>query len=147
MKYLKIVFAIVILFSALQAKSQSNYSSALSGFENEYQNCLDKGDNMLGCSQQYYQQLDGLLQSVLKDLKTSMKVSQRTTFRNEQTAWTQKKEAYFRQLPKSVKEDNEDLSGADLQMVILDKKSEFLIERINELIGMGGDIGDSGDGN
>jgi uncharacterized protein YecT (DUF1311 family) len=138
MKYFKILLAVSILFSAYQAKCQANYAVTLGSLENNYQKCLDEGDNMYGCSQQYYQQLDGLLQTVLKDLKANMKVSQRTTFRNEQTAWAQKKEAYFKQLPKSVKEENEDLSGADLQMVIMDKKSEFLIERINELIGMVG---------
>lgn len=138
MKYLKIAFAAAILFSTYQAKCQSNYSGALSSFESNYQKCLDEGDNMLGCSQQYYQQLDGLLQSVLKDMRASLKVSQRTAFRNEQTAWNKKKETYFRELPKSVKADNEDVKGADLQMMIIDKKSEFLIERINELAGMSG---------
>ena len=142
MKYFKIVFTAAILFGAPQARSQSNYSASMSTFESNFQKCQDESDNLLGCSQQYYQQLDGLLQAVLKDLKTNMKVAQRTTFRNEQTAWNQKKEAYFRQLPKSVKEDNEDLSGAELQIAVLDKKSEFLIERINELVGMAGDAGE-----
>jgi len=139
MKYFRIVFAAAVMLVAHQARSQNNYAATMSTLESNYQKCQEEGDNMLGCSQQYYQQLDALLQSVLKDLRTSLKVSQRTTFRNEQTTWTQKKEAYFRQLPKSVKEDNEDMSGADLQTAVLDKKSEFLIERINELIGMAGD--------
>lgn len=147
MKYFKIIFTVAILFGAYQARCQNNYSATMSTLESNYQKCQEDGDNTIGCSQQYYQQLDALLQSILKDLKTSLKVSQRTTFRNEQTAWAQKKDAYFRQLPKTVKADNEDLTGADLQAAVLDKKSEFLIERINELIGMGGDIGDTGEGN
>lgn len=142
MKYFKIIFAAAILFGAQQARSQSNYAASISSFESNFQKCQEDSDNLLGCSQQYYQQLDALLQTVLKDLRTSLKVSQRTTFRNEQTDWAKKKEAYFRQLPKSVKDENEDLSGADLQIAVLDKKSEFLIERINELSGMVVDDGE-----
>lgn len=135
MRYWRIVSVVAVLLLAFQARSQSNYPDALSKLEQEYQQCQSKSNNLLGCSQQYYQQLEGLLQAVQKDAGASLKANQKAAFKSAQSAWNQKKTTYFRELPASIKADNEDLAGPELQAAIIDKKAEFLVERINELMG------------
>ncbi|WP_310558579.1 hypothetical protein [Flavobacterium sp.] len=57
-----------LLFIGIQMQAQ-NCIPTIDALEKKNQECLDKGVNMLNCSQNYYIQMDSLLNVVYKRIK------------------------------------------------------------------------------
>ena len=63
---MKIAINYITLFLPLISVSQNKKD--IEAYENKYQECLDKGINMLGCTQLFYKQSDSLLNVVYKKI-------------------------------------------------------------------------------
>jgi uncharacterized protein YecT (DUF1311 family) len=122
---------VILLVLASGYKSFSQTSQTIDALDKSYQACLDSGINMLGCSQTYYQQIDNMLNVVYKKLRGSYDSSQQATLKSEQLKWLSDRNKYF----KKVDSEPEDgLTGQDKIMAELDKKAEFVKDRVLTLI-------------
>ena len=100
--------------------------------ETSYQACLDKGVNMLNCSKMYYQQLDSILNLVYKKLRKKMTPSQSSKLKAVQLKWLESRDKYFENIVLDPEEQA--LGKEDKEMIIIDKKSDYIKERVIELI-------------
>lgn len=98
--------------------------------ENNYQTCLDNGINMLGCSNDYYKKIDSLLNDVYKKARVNMSSSDKEKLKAEQLNWLKKRDQYFKKAYTDAKNEADGLSDEDLEMVYVDKKSEFVKNRV-----------------
>jgi len=107
--------------------------SAIEEIKTQYQNCLDNGNFMLGCSYEYYNKADSLLDMVCHKIEVGLKKDQREQFRKEQTKWLKKRNAYFKKIRKrNLVIDH--LATDDQKMMVADEQAEFIFERVEELI-------------
>jgi uncharacterized protein YecT (DUF1311 family) len=102
--------------------------------EVNYQNCLDNGIDMLGCSNDYYKQMDNLLNEVYKKAKLKMSSSEIEKLKTEQLNWLKKRDLYFKKAYIEAKDEADGLGSDDLQMVFVDKKTEYVKDRVVFLI-------------
>lgn len=133
-KLKKILISITICVFSLTISAQTN--TTLQTLQNQYQACLDRGQNMLGCSKTFYLQMDSLLNIYYKKLRSSCDSSQKENLQDEQLEWLGKRDKYFnqnhQQTKKEAKKDGYD-GGQDEQMIIIDKNAMFVKERVFEL--------------
>jgi uncharacterized protein YecT (DUF1311 family) len=130
----KIKSAIVTLsiLSGYCCFAQTNPTTrGISKLDSAYQICLDKGENMPGCSERYYSQMDSMLNVVYNLLRIRSDTAGRKHLKAEQKEWLSNRDEYFNSLP-----DNEkDLQGEDKEMDIADKKAGYVRKRVLELLG------------
>ena len=115
----------------------SSFSQSIKKIEKlsvNYQNCLDNGINMLGCSNNYYIEIDNLLNEVYKKIKLKMSSLEKEKLKKEQINWLIKRDLYFKKAYSEAKVEAEGLSNNDLQMIYIDKKAEYVKSRIITLI-------------
>jgi uncharacterized protein YecT (DUF1311 family) len=133
MKLLK--FALILsAFTLITSKAQAQTQTQLNFLNNKYQACLDKGTNMLRCSNLYYKQMDSLLNVVYNRLRIPMNPSEKTLLKNEQLKWLKTREAYFKKVDKENGIGGKEYVGTDFQMIAIDEKAQFVRKRIEELM-------------
>jgi uncharacterized protein YecT (DUF1311 family) len=125
-------FLIIFLFFGYCSFSQSLKKAEK--MEVNYQNCLDNGIDMLGCSNDYYKQMDNLLNEVYKKAKLKMSSSEIEKLKTEQLNWLKKRDLYFKKAYIEAKDEADGLGSDDLQMVFVDKKTEYVKDRVVFLI-------------
>lgn len=130
MQKIKIIVMLSMVFLGSRCFGQT--TKTIDCLEDSYQACLDKGVNMLGCSKVFYQQMDSMLNSVYKKLRGQMSSSQSSKLKAEQIKWLAKRDQYFKNIKLAPEE--EALEEEDREMVIIDKKSSFVKERVIELL-------------
>ena len=128
----KIKSALLIFFVLFGYCSFGQTQKTMVILETSYQACLDKGINMLGCSQVYYQQMDSMLNLVYKKVRKTMTPCQISRLKIEQLKWLANRDKYFKNIVLNTEERL--LDEEDKEMVITDKKSDFVRERVVELI-------------
>lgn len=122
----KLFFGLIfILFLSHYSYSQS--LSVLNLLDNKHQKCLDKGNNMLLCTQKYYAQMDSLLNVAYKNYRTTLTDSQKQSLKTEQLNWLTSRDSYFRKINKELKTDQ---GSRDAQMIAMDEKAQFIRERV-----------------
>ena len=122
-----VVFFLMFLFNL----SAQNFDKDLELLKVKNQKCLDKGQNMLGCSQKYYTQMDSLLNVVYKNRRSKLSPTEQLDLKNKQLLWLKKRDVQF------VKIDNQDTglgNGLDDLMVKTQEKANFVADRILFLI-------------
>lgn len=125
----KLSLTILLFFVAVTVYSQS--IDEIDTLENKYHSCLDKGEYMLGCSREYYTEIDKILNTTYKNIMSGLDETQKNKLKTEQKAWLKKRDAYFMK----VDQENEDgLSGNDLKMIRTDKQADYVKERVIYLI-------------
>jgi uncharacterized protein YecT (DUF1311 family) len=103
--------------------------------ELKYQNCLDSGLEMKACAITLYNEADVLLNLSYKKLKNQLNASQKRKLLNEQRNWLKKRDKYFEEAFEEAKNDNGGSTlSEDFKMMYFDKKAEFVIERVKELL-------------
>ena len=137
MKLTKInfIFATLFLFGlqyTFDAKAQSKATIAI--IDSVYQNCLDQGENMLGCTQNYYAEMDSLLNVVYKKLIIKHP-EQKAAIKQEEIKWLKTRDEAFKKLENNT-EYNKLLEtvGRDGVMMITDDEAKIVKERLFELI-------------
>ena len=117
-----------------------NFKERLKAINSENQECLDKGIAMLGCSYNYYGEIDSLLNLVYVDIRHSMTKQETLDLKDEQLVWLKIRDKEF------VRIDNEEtelgeggfnesrIRTNDDVMVRTMEKAQFVIKRIEYLI-------------
>lgn len=124
------ILVIAILLSIAKVNAQTRKTVEI--LESRYQNCLDKGVNMLVCSEKYYFQMDSMLNVVYKKLKKQMSTTQFSILKREQIQWLRNRDKYFNTL--TLDPEEKELSKEDQDMVLIDKKAQFIESRVLVLI-------------
>jgi uncharacterized protein YecT (DUF1311 family) len=111
--------------------NESDYSKFLIQADSIHQQCLDKGDDMLACSQKYYSEMDSMLNVVYKNLVKDADSATKATLKKEELEWLRQRDKAFSDF------DNEqvsEISAYDNQTLSLNKKAEFVKERVVKLL-------------
>jgi uncharacterized protein YecT (DUF1311 family) len=119
-------------FIGIQCSGQT--VKTMDSLEESYQICLDKGANMLACSQVYYQQMDTMLNLVNKRLYKNLSASQRSALKSQQLKWLSRRDQYFKNIP--LEPEEKILEKEDREMVVTDRRAGFVKERVIELLKM-----------
>jgi uncharacterized protein YecT (DUF1311 family) len=126
----RIVIIIFTIFLGVRCNGQT--VKTMESLEDSYQACLDKGINMLDCSKTYFQQMDSMLNLVYKKRRKKMSPSQASNLKIEQLKWLSKRDKYFKEI--TLGPEEKALGEKDREMVIMDKKADFVRDRVLELI-------------
>lgn len=97
-----------------------------------YQNCLDTGEYMLGCAENYYNEIDKLLNKEYQSLRKMLNSEQKDELKSKQIAWLKKRDARFDMIGSEIMESG--MGGNDAQMMIWDEKAEYVFDRVIELM-------------
>lgn len=95
-----ILFQIFFCFFITSAFSQTKQT--IESLENKYQACLDKGQNMLGCANTFYAQVDSLLNLQYRNLLGQMGAAGSVRFKKEQRKWLTDRDKHFVLLKQQV---------------------------------------------
>lgn len=126
----KRIFCFFLFSFALKGFSQN--LSTVKIIDSRYQSCLDKGKNMYGCSQYYYFQMDSMLNVVYKKIRNKMDSTQKTILKEEQLKWLKNRDKHYKEIDAEPKEEG--ISPEDNKMVLIDKKAEYIEDRVVYLI-------------
>lgn len=126
-------FGLLIISTSVRSQTMTYLDS----LETREQRCLDKGEDMLGCSEVRYAQADSILNHVYRGIRKRLNEAQRTVLKSEQLAWLKKRDQKYKA---DYAESSDDFAGPDLQMIVRHKQSVFVEERIVELIKKYGDV-------
>ncbi|OCX53375.1 hypothetical protein BEL04_03480 [Mucilaginibacter sp. PPCGB 2223] len=130
MKKIGVIILLSMVF--LGEKGFGQTIKTIDSLEKSYQACLDKGVNMLDCTKVHYQQMDNMLNLVYQKLHKKMSPTQFSQLKAEQIAWLSKRDKYFKNIP--LEPEEKALGAQDREMVIVDKKSDFVKERVMVLL-------------
>lgn len=119
-------FLLIIIFLPFIVSSQDR--KELEIYEINYQNCLDKGQNMLGCTLFFYNQTDSLLNIIYKKIYYNLDNKRKLELKTSQLKWLKKRDEEFKKFEKNYNE--KDLGINDNKMIVLDKKAVFVMERV-----------------
>ncbi|MCB0740979.1 MAG: lysozyme inhibitor LprI family protein [Chitinophagaceae bacterium] len=139
MKKLKINERILMVNLLVISMNLSSYSQSLKTLvtmENQYQSCLDLGQNMVGCSEYYYYQIDSFLNVIYKKIMSSIDSSEKVRLRKKQREWLVLRDKQFSQIGyRYIKTKSQDAKYIDEDsiMITFDKKAEIVEKRIREL--------------
>ncbi|RZL44850.1 MAG: DUF1311 domain-containing protein [Pedobacter sp.] len=129
MRILFITLFFIISFS-LSICSQSYIKEAdIKKLEVKYQACLDNGDYMLGCSNQFYVEMDSCLNVAYKQLRQTSDELVKAALKKEQLEWLKIRDRKFAYIDKTNKDE-----GQDGEMFRRDEKANFVKERVLVLI-------------
>lgn len=127
----KLIFLFFIGFCSC---SNSQSLKKIETIELKYQNCLDNGVDMKKCSENYYLQIDALLNEIYKTARLKISQKERDNLRLEQLKWIKNRDLYFKKAYIQAKDEAEGLTKEDIEMVFIDKKAEYVKERVRFLI-------------
>ncbi len=136
MKSLKI-FIISSLFCVCSKTSYSQTHQTIDSLSDKTQECLDKGDYMLGCAKVYYYQIDSLLNRRYNALRSLCNTTQKANLKNEQLKWLSKRDKQFEINRRKIHEQaiaDGFAGGQDEEMIRIQTNTEFVISRVKELI-------------
>lgn len=103
--------------------------------ELRYQQCLSEGNTPRACAMEYYDAMDSLLNAVYQQLYINLDNTRRETLQIAQAQWTEKRDAYFRDIEtRADKKRPLTLNGLDDDMILADNKAAYLKNRVIELI-------------
>ena len=119
--------SIIIILITLSFNCNSQTIKTIEKIEIAHQNCLDKGGYMKGCSVEYYNQADSLLNVVYKKLKLKLNAEEQSKLKKEQLEWLKKRDKYFQKVYSEEKNFGN-------WRVIIDQKAKFVFERVKILI-------------
>lgn len=129
------ILLIIFCFTCLTGFSQT--LKTIDSLQTQYQLCLDKGENMLGCSKMFYYQMDSLLNLRYKKLRLTCDSIQKENLKDEQLEWLAKRDKQFiknqKHTNKEAKKDGYD-GGQDERMILTDTNAMFVKQRVVELL-------------
>lgn len=126
-----------LTYKRVKSRSFSQKFKIVDSLENKYQSCLDKGQNMLGCANTFYGQMDSLLNLQYKKLLSKMGAADGARLKNEQRKWLAERDKQFALLKQQVHKeavDNNFAGGQDEQMILTERKAMFVKQRVVELL-------------
>ena len=133
MKQLLVFISLIILSGC---KSRTNYSEVVNRLEKQHQECLDKGEDMLGCSRIFYSQMDSMLNVVYEDLMGRLDKIEKNSLREEEKQWIKQRDIEFRKITRELREsiDQVGFVPQDNNMMAYDEQADLVKKRIRQLI-------------
>jgi uncharacterized protein YecT (DUF1311 family) len=128
MRSIKTILPILFLLSAYCSFAQP--AKTIHKMDSLYQLCLDKGQDMAGCSYKYYDQMDSMLHVVYKMARVRLDTSVRVKLNKGQLDWVAKRDEYF----KTLTTKNYGTGGNDREMMMEDDKATYVRKRVMELL-------------
>lgn len=126
---------ILFVFIAFSFNCNSQTLKTITTIESSYHNCLDEGDDMRGCSIEYYEQADSLLNVVYRKLRLKFNDQDQSKLKKEQLEWLKHRDKYFEKIYSQTKKEGNFIEGSsDFDMIVIDKKADFVLERVKLLI-------------
>jgi uncharacterized protein YecT (DUF1311 family) len=133
---LRMIITTVIAI-AISSMCFGQAESTIESLSKRYQSCLDKGENMLGCSQGYYKEMDSLLNVVYNHIRVTCDSIEKENLKDEQLAWLKERDDYFKETYSEFKKGNDNISpngdanGAkDDAMIMHDSNAEYVKKRV-----------------
>lgn len=131
---MKFLFLCMTMCLSLSAFGQIS-KNAVDSLDKQYQQNLGGGKSPYACALQYYNEMDSLLNVVYNQLVTTMNDPQRESLQISQEQWTEKKEAYFKEIDIRVEKKRPmTLAGLDDDMIVTDNKAAYIKNRVMELL-------------
>lgn len=120
------VVTFCILHNTASAQKQIT-AQLLNHIDSLHQACFDSGGNMWNCSNDFYNQMDSLLNVVYRSIKGKLTPEAFQMLKQEQLKWISKRDIVY---SKANKENIKDGLGiTDASMAALNTKAEFVKER------------------
>ena len=127
---MKHLFLVLATFVYTGMFAQDNYKTTLEKQLNqEYQNCLDYSNDMLGCVYKYQKKWDEVLNKYYKLLMSVLSEQGKATLRNTQRQWLSDRKIKYMQIENDAKYDlnyggtESELSTENEKLEITKKKS------------------------
>ena len=140
MAALKFIFTSLALY-AVSFTGYTQSVKTIDSLQEHYQNCLDNGKNISGCSIMFYRQMDSMFNIVYNKLRLSLNPAQQTSLAKEQTNWLTKRDRYFKTTLGKLKKANQlrvvkgmQPNSKDDMMLMCDANGEFVKSRVVALI-------------
>ena len=128
------IFALVFL---IVTQSFSQTKKTIDSLQNEEQKCLDKGEYMLGCLLDFYDQMDSLLNVVYFKLYYSLDTSNQSKLKKEHKFWLTKRDNIFKlntqKVHKEAVKEGFD-GGQDERMILAEENVTVVKQRVLKLI-------------
>lgn len=114
---MKIPFLVLLLafFLFWSGSVSAQNLTDMNALDLSYKNCLDSGNNMSGCSQKYYFQVDSLLNVVYKSYRDDLNEHAKAALKKDQLKWLKIRDNYF----ENISADG--LEGNDARMLVIDE--------------------------
>lgn len=129
MKNLSLLFlTLVTSLSIAQTKKQIQ-AKDIQQLDTIYQHCLNKGENMYGCTVTYYNLLDSCLNVAYKQLHNKLGKTQQLSLKQEELDWLKTRDQKFKAIDK-----NNSYPGQDGEMMKQNQKDAIVKERVLQLI-------------
>jgi len=127
----KMLFTFV-LFISVSSKSVGQTLESISVFEKQNQDCLDKGEDMMGCSALYENQMDSMLNLAYNNLRKTLSQTEQDSLKTEEVNWLKKRDKEFKKI---AKEETEELGeGEDALMATYQDEGNFIKARVIVLV-------------
>jgi len=128
MNKLRITLIFVILLFSYSSFAQP--AKAIQKYDSLYHSCLDKGQDMYGCSMVYYNEMDSMLHVVYKMARVRLDTTVRKNLNREQRQWIADRDTYF----KTLATKDYGTEGKDREMMMEDDKASYIRKRTIELL-------------
>ena len=129
---MKKIFLGILLLCSVFGFSQT--LKTVKELEAKNQKCLDNGADGLGCSIEYYKQMDALLNTVYNKLRANLNADEKSKLKKEQQLWLKKRDKYAEEQYDETAEILGTTQGQDFKMILRHTEAEFVKERVIELI-------------
>jgi len=130
-----ILVSLLICASCICSFSQTKHT--IDSLSDKNQECLDKGNFMLGCAEIFYSQIDSLLNTRYNILRSLCNNTQKTNLKNEQLKWLAKRDKQFeinrRKIHKQAVADGF-AGGQDEEMILVQTNTDYVEKRVLELL-------------
>ncbi len=125
--------ACLLILCSLNVNSQTLKS--LQAEADAYQKCLDKGENMKGCAEDYYTLADHHLNTVYKKLMAKLTGAEKLQLKEEQRKWLKKRDNKFKKIHREANEVFDcGYMCQDYLMTVANNEADFVLERVKVLI-------------
>ncbi|RZL51243.1 MAG: DUF1311 domain-containing protein [Pedobacter sp.] len=122
MRKVSIVLISFLIYFSSPCLSQERIKEAnIKSIDQHYHSCLDKGENMLGCSITYYHEMDSCLNIAYKQLRKKLNEPSKIALKKEQLAWLKARDHKFSEIDAAYKGDVQ-----DNKMFRFDEKANFV---------------------
>ena len=108
---------------------------AVERLSHNYQKCLNKGTFMLGCTEEYANQIVVLSDKQYDILLSNLTPDEQNKLKDNQILWLKNKEKKFKEIDIKRKKDLDELGyGQDYRMLLLNDRAKVLKDRLIWLI-------------
>jgi uncharacterized protein YecT (DUF1311 family) len=126
---ISVVLSIATWESVAQFTTQPTITPTfIEHLEDLHQTCLDRGENMWNCSNDFYNQMDSLLNVVYRNIKNKSTSEAAKSLKQDELKWLEKRNKEFIRIDKE--KDVKNLGVTDASMVAIDQKAEYVKDRV-----------------